>query len=175
MGYPGTTTVTRIFICAILASLPITQARALHEVDHRFTVTGRVCGEDGQGLEGLKVIVKDTRASVGGSDVTDTDGRFKVVLHLHDENQGDPLLIRALEYEKHARVDFDPHDKTTERVLAVQLGGKCAPLPSRGWALYGVIGGSVAVALGLFRMMLKRKSKGGKGGKGGKGKTKAKS
>lgn len=40
---------------------------ALHEVDHRFTVEGRICGEPGDGIGAVVVSVKDTRADISGN------------------------------------------------------------------------------------------------------------
>ncbi len=123
---------------------------ALHEIDHRFTVEGRVCGDDGQGLEGVKVVVKDARVSVGASGTTDEDGSYKVILHLHNDNQGDPILIKALNLEESAKVDFDPKDINTERVITVNLGGDCLPITRVDKLVYYGLGIGLSVAAGAI-------------------------
>ncbi|NKB81973.1 MAG: hypothetical protein GKS05_08815 [Nitrospirales bacterium] len=124
---------------------------ALHETDHRFTVEGRVCGEDGKGLVGVKVIVKDTRSSITAKGLTDENGIYKAILHLHNENQGDPLLIKASDFQGNAKVAFDPDDVKTERSLTVNLGGVCSPLPSglSQWMYYILGLGAIVVLMGI--------------------------
>lgn len=114
---------------------------ALHEVDHRFTVEGRICGEEGKGLEAVVVSVKNTRANISGNGKTDSDGFYKVVLHLHNENQGDPLVVQSEQFEATGRVDLDPNDPTTERIVTVNLGQPCRALSFKlqTWVLAGVI------------------------------------
>ncbi len=149
---------------------PINSAVALHEIDHRFTVEGRVCGADGQGLEGVKVIVKDTRVSVGTSGTTDEEGSYKAILHLHNDNQGDPILIKALDWEKEAKVDIDAQDIETERVITVNLGGDCLPLARVDKLVYYGLGIGLSVAAGAigvkyFRRKVRSRQRKQMGGK----------
>ena len=102
-------------------SFPV-PAMALHEVDHRFTVAGRICGPDGHPMQNMKVTVKNTRGPQRVTATTDDEGYYKATLHLHDENQGDPLLVKTSDDEKTVRVDFDPDDRKTERTMTVNLG-----------------------------------------------------
>ena len=143
---------------------------ALHEIDHRFTVEGRVCGDDGQGLEGVKVVVKDARVSVGASGTTDEEGSYKVILHLHNDNQGDPLLIKALDWEKKAKVDIDAQDIETERVITVNLGGDCLPITRVDQLVYYGLGIGLSVAAGAigvkyFRRRVRSRQRKQMGGK----------
>ena len=68
---------------------------ATHEADHRFTVEGFVCDKDGKPNAQVEVLVKDTRVTIGQTVRTDGDGYYKVTLHLHNDNFGDPLLVEA--------------------------------------------------------------------------------
>ena len=113
---------------------------ALHEVDHRFTVTGRICGVDGEGIGAVAVAVKNTRADISGNGKTDGDGFYKVVLHLHNENQGDPLVVQSGEFEAKGRVELDPNDPKTERMVTINLGEPCRALPfwRQTWVLAGL-------------------------------------
>lgn len=142
---------SRRFILAALLSLctlfPVSVLYALHEVDHRFTVEGRICGDDGEGIGAAVVSVKNTRADISGNGKTDSDGFYKVVLHLHNENQGDPLVVQGGEFESTGRVELDPDDPKTERIVTINLGQPCRALPfwRRTWfftglvALFGII------------------------------------
>jgi hypothetical protein len=69
---------------------------ATHEADHRFTVEGFVCGTDGKAIVNTDVLVKDTKISYGQVVKTDTDGYYRATFHLHNENLGDPLLVKAI-------------------------------------------------------------------------------
>jgi hypothetical protein len=108
-------------------------------VDHRFTIEGRICGEQGEGIGAVVVSVKDTRADISGNGKTDSDGFYRVVLHLHNENQGDPLVVQSGAFEATGRVDLDPNDPKTERIVTVNLGRPCRALPfwSQTWGLAG--------------------------------------
>jgi len=153
-----------LFLAGLIVLTPLHQASALHKVDHRFTVKGRVCDQDGQGIEGVKVNVKDTRSSVTGSSQTDGNGWYKALLHLHSQNQGDPLLISALQYKKEGRATFDPHNIEEERMITVNLGGPCKPIPlwKSEWVYYGVgtglAGAAGLVGVRMFRGKQKRQS-----------------
>lgn len=147
-----------LFLCAIF---PASVLFALHEVDHRFTVNGRFCGEDGEGIGAVVVSVKNTRADISGKGKTDSDGFYEVVLHLHNENQGDPLVVRSGEFESTGRVDLDPNDPKTERIVTVNLGQPCKafPLWRKTWVLAGL-----AVLFGIVAILAIRQG-GGKSGK----------
>lgn len=157
---------SRRFALAVVLSLctlfPVSVLYALHEVDHRFTVEGRICGNDGDGIEAAVVSVKNTRADISGNGKADSDGFYKVVLHLHNENQGDPLVIQSGEFESTGRVELDPNDPKTERIVTVNLGHPCRALPF--WRQTWVLS-SVAALFGIA-MILAIRQMGGKKGKG---------
>jgi hypothetical protein len=132
---------------------------ATHEADHRFTVEGFVCGKDGKPNAQVEVLVKDTRVTVGQTVRTDGDGYYKVTLHLHNDNLGDPLLVEAGAEQKQYKVQFDPGDLETERRLQVNFGNGCEQAlgPPR-WLLYGLTVG-IAAAGGLIGLKIFRKWK----------------
>ncbi len=142
---------------------------ATHETDHRFTVEGVVCGPDGEPIDGEKVVVKDTRVSIATTAYTDGDGYYKAVLHLHNDNVGDPLLVLVLSQEQRARVDFDPEDRRTERRLTVNFGTGCEALGSwpPPWVFYGagVTAAGIAVYAGA-RVLRHRRRNAKQRGKG---------
>jgi hypothetical protein len=132
---------------------------ATHEADHRFTVEGFVCDKEGKPSAQLEVLVKDTRVTVGQTVRTDSDGYYKVTLHLHNDNLGDPLLVEAGAEQKQDKVSFDPNDLETERRLQVNFGSGCEQAlgPPR-WFLYGLAVG-IAAAGGLIGVKVFKKWK----------------
>ncbi len=130
---------------------------ASHAADHRYTVEGFVCGKDGRPGANIEVLVKDTRITVGQTVTTDGDGYYKVTLHLHNDNVGDPLLIEAGGEQKNYKIQFDPNDLETERKLRVDFGSGCErDLGPPQWLLYGL--GVAAVAIvGWIGLKISRK------------------
>ncbi len=119
---------------------------ANHAADHRFTVEGFMCGKDGRPNSKLEVLVKDTRVTVGQTVTTDDDGYYKVTLHLHNDNVGDPLLVEAGGERQDLKIQFDPNDLETERKVRVDFGSGCArDLGPPQWLFYGL--GVTAVAI----------------------------
>lgn len=146
---------------------------ATHEADHRFTVEGFVCGPDGQPVTDEKVIVKDTRVSVTATAYTDGSGYYKAVLHLHDDNVGDPLLVKVQGKEQRAKVEFDPKDHSTERAISITFGAGCEAraLSPGPWVYYsaGIVVVLVAAYAGVRMVRSQRRLPGRKGKKAGKG------
>jgi hypothetical protein len=143
-------------------------AVAMHEVDHRFTVEGYVCGTDGRPVTDHEVVVKDTRVSVGATVFTDSRGYYKATLHLHNDNLGDPVLVTGRDEQKDTKIQFDPKDVRTERRVTVNFGAGCevgTEVPR--WAYFGA-GLAVAVAAAfagakLIRSQRRRSQKRGTG------------
>lgn len=160
-----------VVVFPLCTLFPVSVLYALHEVDHRFTVEGRICGNGGDGIEAAVVSVKNTRADISGNGKSDSDGFYKVVLHLHNENQGDPLVIESGEFESTGRVELDPNDPKTERIIMVNLGHPCRALPF--WRQTWVLS-SVAALFGIA-LILAIRQMGGKKGKGLDGSQKRKS
>lgn len=144
-------------------------ALATHEADHRFTIEGYVCEPDGLPVREELVVVKDTRASIKQSVYTDSNGYYKAVLHLHNDNVGDPILVTVREMEQRAKAEFDLKDLETERVIQIHFGAGCEEAASSPpmWVLYAA--GAVAAGLGGYagvkairrrRRIAQRKGKG---------------
>jgi hypothetical protein len=140
---------------------------AEHEIDHRFIVEGFVCGSDDKAVPEAEVMVKDTRVSVGKMGYTDNRGHYTVTLHLHNDNQGDPILITTKDQEQRIAATFDPKDLKTERKVTVNFGTGCVTQEeSSPWVYYGVgLGVAVVAAVAGARLMRKRRQpvKRGKG------------
>ena len=150
----------------MMASTPLAQAE--HEVDHRFIVEGYVCGGDGKSMANQEVMVKDTRIPLGKTTYTDSDGFYSVTLHLHNENQGDPILVAAGDREQRLTAKFDPKDMKTDRKMVVNIGAGCEGThsgPAR-WVYYGVGLGLAGAAVFAGARMIRRQRRPAKRGKG---------
>ncbi len=154
-------------IAATIALLP-SIVLADHQADHRFTVEGFICGPEGEGSANVDVMVKDTRISYGQIVKTDGDGYYKAVFHLHNENLGDPLLIEAQGQQKEQRVQFNPKDLESERVIQVHFGSGCIRNVSSPplWVYAGLgVTGLAGVGLIAKRVMRSQRAQGQKRGK----------
>lgn len=105
-------------------------AWATHEPDHRFTVSGYVRDKEGRPVADVRVHVRDLRDQhiEPVSTYTDTSGFFKAVIHLHNDNAGDPLQIAVkddktgLDETKKIRAEFDSTDRKADRQAQVDFG-----------------------------------------------------
>ena len=144
-------------------------AFAMHETDHRFTVSGYVYDKQGKPVGDARVHVRDLRDSKIEPVTTYTDGNgyYKAVLHLHNSNAGDPVQVTAIEEKlglqeaKTVRAEFSPNDLKTERQATVHIGavpeGLVPEVPMY-WQ-YGV-GGTMAVGvIGAILWWRRRKTK----------------
>ena len=141
----------------------------MHAADHRFNVEGYVCGPDGKPLADVSVTAKDTRADVRATAVTDSNGYYKAVLHLHNDNRGDPIVVIANDQEMKTTAIFDAKDPETDRGAVVHFGSGCEKQDQgpRPWVYYTVgIGlAMVAAFAGARFMKSQRKASAKKKGK----------
>jgi len=132
-----------VWLGSWLAGVPV--ALAMHETDHRFTVEGSVCGADGVPISGVEVVAKDVRISVLSTTLTDERGYYKVTLHLHNDNKGDPIAVYVkdtegkIQHEQQVTAQFDPKDVHTERKVTVSFGSGCDVSSDEppSWVYYG--------------------------------------
>ncbi len=101
-----------IFFCLLFAA---GKSYATHEVDHRYTIYGQVSYEDGSAATGIPVLLMGANDTVLTEIETDNFGRFKIVLHVHNEDLGRNFDIVAADQRRKASIEFDPNDATTER------------------------------------------------------------
>lgn len=163
-----------VWLGSLAADLSV--AIAEHEADHRFTVEGSVCGAGGEPVSGVEVVAKDTRISVLRTTLTDDRGYYKVTLHLHNDNKGDPIAVIVKDkdgkvwQEQQTTAQFDPKDVHTERKTTVNFGSGCESLATGPppWIYYGagvaVLAGGAWAGARLLRGR-KRPVKRHKGGK----------
>lgn len=160
-------------------------ALATHETDHRFTVSGYVRDKEGKPVADVRVGVRDLRDQKVEAVSTFTDGKgfYKTLLHLHNDNVGDPIQVSVkdektgLDETVKIRADFNPKDRHTDRQARVDLGlvpasaregGGLGTSESDGppaW-VYGIGGlvvvGAIGVAVVWSRRRQARQSKGGR-------------
>jgi hypothetical protein len=98
-------------------------AAATHEPDHRFLVLGYVTDGDGRPVPGARVAVTRARTGLEYPTRTERDGFYLVVLHLHDEDEGDLLRIAAHGARGDVRARFDLRDRKVERGTRVDVRG----------------------------------------------------
>jgi hypothetical protein len=147
-----------LFLILILSDAE--SARATHDTQHRFTVYGQVRDEDGNPLQNTRVIVTDNRLEEeGGTTFTDPSGNYSQLLHLHNDNLGDEVVIRAGNREVRIKAVFNVEDRTTERKTRVDIGpspqevqkAKLWRYAGYGAAALFVIGGLMSLRLVLTR------------------------
>ena len=150
---------------ALLGLIVPYPAGATHETDHRFTISGSVRDKDGRPVKDVRVQVRDLRdQSVDPVNTyADGSGFYKVVIHLHNTNAGDPIQVSikdersGVDEVKKIRAEFNPNDRRTEREARVNFGPEPERSPSSGagglvgtaepssYWLYG-LGGILALA-----------------------------
>ena len=116
---------------SLLSSL----AWATHEVDHRFILFGSV--RDGSSFPGKPLSGReirflnpktgqawetvDAQGQMRPRVMTDQEGRYSAILHVHDEELGSVVKIVVEGTEKEFILQFDPQDKRTERRARLDL------------------------------------------------------
>lgn len=100
------------FLLIVLDSTP---GFATHEIDHRFIVWGQVLTSDGEPVSGETISFTVAHDTPIGSVVTDEQGRYRVVLHVHDQDLGKVFDMTVKGVKTKVKIEFDPEDKVTER------------------------------------------------------------
>lgn len=94
---------------------------ATHLPDHRFLVLGFVTDAEGRPVAGARVVVTRLKTGLEHPTMTERDGLFFVVLHLHDEDEGERLALDLRGVKGEVRARFDVKDKKVERGTRVDL------------------------------------------------------
>jgi len=131
-------------------------AWATHETDHRFTILGYVRDTDGKPVKDVRVQARDLRdQSVDPVNTyADGSGFYKVVLHLHNTNAGDPIQVSikdersGVDEVKKIRAEFNPNDRRTEREARVNFGPELERAPISG--VGGLVGTAEASSYWLY-------------------------
>jgi len=135
-------------------------ALAEHEADHRYNVRGYILDENEKPIAGREVaIFADGGLLASGK--TDSDGYYSLHLHLHNEDRGRLLSLKAGGQRAEIRVDFDPDDNHTAREHDANLvGGKLIEKALNRWRtpawVYPLAG---FIVLGFVLVTLERRRK----------------
>lgn len=151
----------RILLTMMLCLLA-SSVQAEHEVDHRYEIRGYLLDENDRGIADQDVIAFDgTNPLARGK--TDSSGYYSLHLHLHNEDNGRRLRLRAGLHQADLRVTFDPGDLTTIRVHDANfVGGKFVEgdlgrFRVPGW-IYPLVG-ILIVGIALVSLEKRRKRK----------------
>jgi hypothetical protein len=98
-------------------------ADATHLPDHRFLVLGFVTDAEDRPIAGVRVVVTRLKTGLEYPTTTEGDGFYLVVLHLHDEDEGERLGLETKGAKGQLRARFDPRDKKVERGTRVDVRG----------------------------------------------------
>lgn len=104
-----------------LVALAASPADATHLPDHRFVVLGFVTDGEGRPIAGARVVVTRLKTGLEYPTTTERDGFYLVVLHLHDEDEGERLGFEARGVKGELRAAFDARDKKVERGTRVDV------------------------------------------------------
>ena len=111
-----------VILLGVVCLLP---AFAMHERDHRFTLYGTV--RDGSRFPGVRlpnqtVVVRDAQTNKElQRGLTDADGKFSIVLHVHNSDVGKRVVLESAGVSKQLALQFEPNDVTTERRAQVDI------------------------------------------------------
>jgi hypothetical protein len=112
-------------IISLILAIYVPPLHATHENDHRFTIFGTL--RDGTTFPGVplpnkEIVVQDTTTKqIMQRGVTDGEGKFMLVLHVHNGDVGKVVWIQSAGIAKQLTLQFDPSDVTTERRAQVDL------------------------------------------------------
>lgn len=92
---------------------------ATHERDHRFTISGTVrngASFPGAPLANEEVVAQDAKTKkIMQRGVTDMEGKYSMVLHVHNADVGKLVLLQSAGITKQLVLEFEPSDVSTER------------------------------------------------------------
>ena len=140
-------------------------AWAMHDADHRFTVTGYVKDDSGNPVPDARVIISATRLGEGTTAFTDRRGYYEATLHLHNKDLGESITVTTGGETQEITARFNPQDTTKERTVEVNFGPRPAPAAEGGddedrtiW--YGV---GALLLVGIVTVALYRKQRAARG------------
>ena len=128
---------TQVAIIGLMLVIFVLPVCATHENDHRFTIYGTL--RDGSTFPGIplpdqEVVVQDAKTKqIMQHGVTDGEGKYSLLLHVHNGDVGKVFQIQAAGISKQLALQFDPSNTTTERRALVDLivFPSSTPEPSR--------------------------------------------
>lgn len=92
------------------------------DVQHGFTVYGYVRDKDGKPVSNVKVeAVPQKDHAHPGSATTNEAGYFEIFLHMHNEDAGTKVVVKAKDVKEEFVANYDPRDTQTRRQASVNL------------------------------------------------------
>jgi hypothetical protein len=126
--------VRQLALAVVLVLVPVTYVYSLHEVDHRYDVTGFILDAERRPIAGVSVVAQVDGKRLG-SGRSDSNGQYRFRMHLHDSDVGRELRLKTPDHEGTVRVTLTPGDSSTQRIHHVNfIDGKLVEgeLPGRG-------------------------------------------
>lgn len=99
----------------------VTPAFATHAPDHRFVVLGYLTDAAGRPMADAAVVVTRVKTGLEYPTRTERDGFYLVVVHLHDEDDGDRLAVSAAGVRGQITARYDVRDRRIERGTRVDV------------------------------------------------------
>jgi len=107
---------TGLIAGAVLAILFLaTPAASTHEIDHRYLVVGYVQEGSGQAIPRSRVRLVREKTGLSHETMTERDGFYLLIVHLHDDDAGEALQITAGRAQARIRAWFHPGDAARHR------------------------------------------------------------
>ena len=94
---------------------------AVHLADHRYTVWGLVKSSAGLPIPDVKVTVSVDGGGISDEGLSDGDGAYRILLHLHNEDLGKPFSVTAGKTTVSGAIEFDPDNDRAERIHELYL------------------------------------------------------
>ena len=111
-------------VLVVAAALALADAAlATHAPDHRFLLIGFVVDDLGRPLADVPVVITRVKTALQYPTRTERDGIYFVVVHLHDEDEGETLRLQASGATGEIRARFDARDHKVERGTRVDFHG----------------------------------------------------
>lgn len=94
---------------------------ATHLIDHRYTVWGTITYEDQSPASEVTVELLVENGESIGEVKTDANGRYRILLHVHNEDVYKIFDMRVNNVTRKVRLLFNPNDRQTERGERIDL------------------------------------------------------
>lgn len=104
-----------------ILALSMAPAQATHKVDHRYTVWGEIKYEDGTPAVDITVSLLIKDGAPLGEVRTNEQGRYRILLHVHNEDVYKVFDMRVNNVTRKVRLLFNPNDRETERGQRIDL------------------------------------------------------
>ncbi len=102
-----------------ISLLPVSLAE--HTVDHRYWLEGHVEDTDGNPVQGIRVSGIHVKSGEKNSAVTNGDGYYKFMLHIHNTDLGDIIEVDTAGQKEDVTITFDPNNNVDDRVSTVDF------------------------------------------------------